>query len=51
MEGVQVSAISLIGGRDELVVILGSLPLAAEAAELPADKLIRPGGVRSGSNG
>jgi protocatechuate 3,4-dioxygenase beta subunit len=47
--GVQVSAISLIGGRDELVVIPGSLPLAAEAAELPADKLIRPGGMRSSS--
>jgi protocatechuate 3,4-dioxygenase beta subunit len=47
MVGVQVSAISLIGGRDELVVIPGSLPLAAEAAELPADRLIRPGGARS----
>ena len=47
MVGVQVSAISLVGGRDELVVIPGPLPLAAEAAELPAGKLVRPGGVRS----
>ena len=45
--GVQVFAISLIGGRDDLVVIPGALPLAAEAAELPIGRLLRPGGLRS----
>lgn len=48
MTGVLVSAISLIGGHDDVVVIPGALPLAAEAAELPAGNLLRPGGVRSG---
>ncbi len=47
MVGVQVFAISLIGGRDDLVVIPGALPLAAEAAELPVGRLLRPGGLRS----
>jgi hypothetical protein len=47
MVGVQVFAISLIGGRDDLVVIPGPLPLAAEAAELPIGRLLRPGGLRS----
>jgi protocatechuate 3,4-dioxygenase beta subunit len=47
MTGVQVFAISLIGGRDDLVVIPGALPLAAEAAELPVGRLLRPGGLRS----
>ncbi len=47
MKGVQVSAISLIGGKDDVVVIPGALPLAAEAAELPTGNLLRPGGVRS----
>ena len=47
MVGVHVSAISLIGGRDDLVVIPGALPLAAEAAELPVGHLLRPGGLRS----
>jgi len=45
--GVQVFAISLIGGHDDLVVIPGALPLAAEAAELPVRQLLRPGGLRS----
>jgi len=45
--GVQASVISLVGGRDDLVVIPGALPLAAEAAELPVGRLLRPGGVRS----
>jgi protocatechuate 3,4-dioxygenase beta subunit len=45
--GVQVFAISLIGGHDDLVVIPGALPLAAEAAELPVGRLLRPGGLRS----
>lgn len=47
MTGVLVSAISLIGGHDDLVVIPGALPLAAEAAELPVASLLRQGGVRS----
>ena len=45
--GVQVFSICLIGGRDDLVVIPGVLPPAAEAAELPVGRLLRPGGVRS----
>jgi protocatechuate 3,4-dioxygenase beta subunit len=47
MVGVQVFAILLIAGRDDLVVIPGALPLAAEAAELPVGRLLRPGGMRS----
>ena len=47
MAGVQVFAISLVAGHDELVVIPGALPLAAEAAELPVGRLLRPGGLRS----
>ena len=45
--GVRVTSICLIGGRDDLVVIPGALPPAAEAAELPVGRLLRPGGVRS----
>ena len=45
--GVQVFSICLIGGRDDLVVIPGALPPAAEAAALPVGRLLRPGGVRS----
>ena len=47
MVGVSVTSICLIGGRDDLVVIPGALPLAAEAAALPVGRLLRPGGVRS----
>jgi hypothetical protein len=47
MVDVVVSSICLIGGRDDLVVIPGALPLAAEAAALPVGRLLRPGGVRS----
>jgi len=47
MAGARVAAISLIAGRDDVVVIPGALPLAAEAAELPVGTLMRPGGVRS----
>ena len=47
MVGVLVFAISLIGGHDDLVVVPGALPLAAEAAELPVGHLLRPGGLRS----
>jgi hypothetical protein len=45
--GIPVFSISLLGGNDDLVVVPGALPSAAEAAELPVGKLIRPGGVRS----
>ena len=47
MVGVSVTSICLIGGRDDLVVVPGALPLAAEAAALPVARLLRPGGVRS----
>ena len=50
MVGVSVASICLIGGRDDLVVIPGALPLAAEAAELPVGRLLRPGGVRSSTS-
>ncbi len=49
MAAVQVSAMSLVGGHDEWVVVSGSLPLAAEAAALPVGQLARPGGARSGA--
>jgi protocatechuate 3,4-dioxygenase beta subunit len=47
MVDVVASSICLVGGRDDLVVIPGALPLAAEAAALPVGRLLRPGGVRS----
>jgi protocatechuate 3,4-dioxygenase beta subunit len=47
MVGVLVYSICLIGGRDDLIVLPGVLPSAAEAAELPVGRLLRPGGVRS----
>ena len=47
MVGLLVYSICLIGGRDDLVVVPGPLPAAAEAAELPVGRLLRPGGVRS----
>ena len=47
MASVPVSAIPLIGGKDDVVVLPGALPLAAEAAELPVGNLLRPGGARS----
>lgn len=46
--GVSASAVSLTSaGADELTVLAGTLPLAAEAAELPARSLTRPGNLRS----
>jgi hypothetical protein len=47
MAGVPVSAIPLVGGKDDVVVVPGALPLAAEAAELPVGNLLHPGGARS----
>jgi protocatechuate 3,4-dioxygenase beta subunit len=47
MVGVQVSVIGLVAGRDELVVLPGGLPLAAEAADMPLGGLLRQGGERS----
>jgi protocatechuate 3,4-dioxygenase beta subunit len=49
MAGVPVSAIPLVGGKDDVVVVPGALPLAAEAAELPVGNLLHPGGARSAS--
>jgi hypothetical protein len=46
--GVGVSAVSLSSaGNDELAVLAGTLPLAAEAAELPPRSLARPGNLRT----
>lgn len=47
MVGIVAYSICLIAGRDDLVVIPGALPPAAEAAALPVGRLLRPGGVRS----
>lgn len=49
MASALVSAISLVGGKDDVVVVAGALPLAAEAAELPVGHLLHAGGVRSGA--
>jgi protocatechuate 3,4-dioxygenase beta subunit len=48
--GVSVSATTAAGrasGSDELTVLLGTLPLAAEAAGLPGQSLGKPGKLRS----
>lgn len=43
LAGVSITAVSLAGGRDELTVVAGPLPLAAEAADLPPAALARHG--------
>jgi len=47
LPGITVTVLSLIAGKDELTVVPGALPLAAEAAAMPVGRLMRPGGVRT----
>lgn len=45
LAGATISAIALVDGQDELTVVAGALPRAAEAALLPAHRLARRGKV------
>ncbi len=47
LAGVAVSIVGLVGGNDELTVLRGALPLAAEAAGLPGQTLARRGRART----
>jgi hypothetical protein len=47
MGGVPVSVVGLVDGRDEVMVLPGVLPTAAEAAELPPGSVARQGSIRS----
>jgi protocatechuate 3,4-dioxygenase beta subunit len=47
LRAVPVSAVGLVGGRDEVIVIPGALPTAAEAAELPPGWVARQGSIRT----
>jgi hypothetical protein len=47
LAGVSVSVVGLVSGRDEMIVLPGALPLAAEAAELPAGSVARQGSIRT----
>ncbi len=49
LAGASVTAVGLGAGADELAVLAGVLPLAAEAADLPAQALVRRGRARIGS--
>lgn len=47
LAGVPVSVVGLVDGRDEVMVLPGALPTAAEAAELPPGSVSRQGSIRS----
>lgn len=47
LKGVPVSVVGLVGGHDEMIVIPGALPTAAEAAELPPGSVARQGSIRT----
>ena len=47
MAAVPVSVVGLVSGRDEVIVLPGALPTAAEAAELPLGSVARPGSIRT----
>jgi hypothetical protein len=47
LRAVPVSVVGLVGGQDEVIVIPGALPTAAEAAELPPGSLARQGSIRT----
>jgi hypothetical protein len=47
LRAVPVSVVGLIGGHDELTVIAGTLPTAAEASELPPGSVARQGSIRT----
>ena len=42
-----VSVVGLVGGKDEMIVLPGALPTAAEAAELPPGSVARQGSIRT----
>ena len=44
---VPVSVVGLVGGHDEVLVLPGALPTAAEAAELPPGSLAHQGSIRT----
>jgi protocatechuate 3,4-dioxygenase beta subunit len=47
LRAVPVSVVGLVGGHDEVVVLPGALPTAAEAAELPPGWVARQGSIRT----
>ena len=47
LAAVPVSVVGLVGGHDEVIVLPGALPTAAEAAELPPGSLARQGSIRT----
>ncbi|HJX54834.1 MAG TPA: carboxypeptidase-like regulatory domain-containing protein [Polyangia bacterium] len=47
LRGVPVSVVGLVGGQDEVIVLPGALPTAAEAAELPPGSVVRQGSIRT----
>jgi protocatechuate 3,4-dioxygenase beta subunit len=47
LSGVPVSVVGLVTGQDEVIVLPGALPTAAEAAELPPSALARQGSIRT----
>jgi protocatechuate 3,4-dioxygenase beta subunit len=47
LRAVPVSVVGLVGGHDEVIVLPGALPTAAEAAELPPGSVARQGSVRT----
>lgn len=47
LAGVPVSVVGLVDGRDEVMVLPGALPTAAEAALLPPGSVARQGSIRS----
>jgi hypothetical protein len=47
LRAVPVSVVGLVGGRDEVIVLPGALPTAAEAAELPPGSVARQGSIRT----
>jgi hypothetical protein len=47
LRAVPVSVVGLVGGHDEVIVIPGALPTAAEAAELPPGAVARQGSIRT----
>jgi len=47
LKAVPVSVVGLVGGHDEMIVLPGALPTAAEAAELPPGSVARQGSIRT----
>jgi protocatechuate 3,4-dioxygenase beta subunit len=47
LRAVPVSVVGLVAGQDQMIVLPGALPTAAEAAELPPGSLARQGSIRT----